>query len=501
MKHKPRFRVCAAVALILILALSAPGCIKIVKEAAEPTAAPAVTSAPVPTPAPADTPPSPTATATPEYDLAFTTPGNAAVQQYMQLALCAQFADAITLFGQPKAIYGAGSYAYTAIAGANDTEAAAVYRFMKDDIGFECIVSTLDGRILKKQVSTPAAFPKLLDDARAKLQQYTDLNTIGYQELLTALGVNPYLWMSYVAPNAKTDADRYEVCLWPDDAGQLVAVVQNNKVLRCEYQPNDTVLTAAAVDNATPRAPRWLNIKPDNDNSALSKNASFKKFAALKLGQTEQDVRNAMGTPTSEANGTLTYAYADAAFATGQVQFTFTIAGGQLTAKTVTAMPLGEATVRGRYAPQMLPGMSKDDIARFMGDPLVTSQSLSATGETVLAYTYTGAFASVSARFAKGADTCLFNEMAVNDAQEELATLYEEYVLPVTPGAPAKTRTPTTPKPTEPPIRTRPPIKTLIPRPTPTPTTPPRITLYRPPFRTLIPLITPTPSPTPVVIY
>ena len=503
MIQKPRFRMYAAIALVLVLALTLPGCIKIVKEASEPTAAPAATSAP----APADTL-VPTPTAEPEYDLAFTTPGNAAVQQYMQLALCAPYEDAITLFGQPNAIYGANSYAYRAIAGANDTEAAAVYRFMKDDIGFECIVSTLDNRILKKQVSTPAAFPKLLDDARTKLQQYPDWNTIGYQELLTAMGVNPYLWMSFVAPNALSDEDCYEVCLWPDDAGQLVAVVQNNDVLCLEYQPTDEVLTAAAVDGITPRAPRWLELKPENDNSALSKYAAFKTFAALKLEQSEQDVRNKMGAPTSENNGTLTYAYADAAFATGQVQFAFAFSDGKLSAKRVTALPLGDATVRGRYAPQMLPGMSMDDVEHFMGSALVTNQNLGTAGETVSSYTYTGAYASVSALFAKGTDACVANEMAINDADEEQDTLYEEYVLPVTPGKPVKTRTPSTstPKPTATPVPTRP---ALTAAPTPTPYSRPTPTPYvRPTPTPLITIIIPrrtftlvTPTPTPIMIY
>ncbi len=503
MIQKPRFRVYAALALVLALLLTLPGCIKIVKEASDATAAPAETSAP--TLAPEETA-APTPTQEPEYNLTFSIPGNAAVQQYMQLALCAQYEDAIALFGQPKAIYGANSYAYRAIAGADATEAAAVYRFMKDDIGFECIVSTLDNRILKKQVSTPAAFPKLLDDARAKLQQFPDWNAIGYQELLTAMGVNPYLWMSFVAPGAPTDGDRYEVCLWPDAAGQLVAVVQNNDVLSIEYQPNGEVLAAAAVDGVAPRAPRWLELKPENDNSALSKYAAFKTFAGLKLNQSEQDVRDKMGAPASEAGGTLTYGYADAAFATGQVQFTFSIADGKLTAKSVMAMPLGDAEVRGRYAPQMLPGMSMDDIEHFMGSGLVTNQNIGTAGETVSAYTYTGAYASVSALFAKGTDACIANEMAVNDASEEQDTLYEEYVLPVVPGKPVKTRTPSTstPKPTATPEPTKPGI-TLVPRPTttpvivrPTPTPTPRITIVIP--RITLTLITPTPSPTPVII-
>lgn len=508
MIQTPRFRMLAALALVLVLVLTLPGCIKIVKETSDATAPPAATT---PAPAPAETS-APTPTPEPEYALTFTTPGNAAVQQYMQLALCAPYEDAIALFGQPSAIYGANSYAYRAIAGADATEAAAVYRFMKDDIGFECIVSTLDNRILKKQVSTPAAFPKLLDDARAKLQQFPDWNAIGYQDVLTAIGVNPYLWMSFTAPGAPTDQDRYEVCLWPDDAGQLVAVVQNNDLLCLEYQPAGEVLTAASVDGVTPRAPRWLDLKPENDNSALSKYAAFKTFAGLKLNQTEQDVRNKMGAPTSEANDTLTYGYADAAFATGQVQFAFSFADGKLTAKRVTAMPLGDAEVRGRYAPQMLPGMSMNDIEHFMGSALVTNQTLGTAGETVSAYTYTGAYASVSALFAKGADACTGNEMAINDASEEQDTLYEEYVLPVTPGKPVKTRTPSTstPKPTATPVPTRP-VLTVSPTPTPytrptptpytrpTPTPTPLITIVIP--RKTFTLITPTPSPTPIIIY
>ncbi|MEL7608346.1 MAG: hypothetical protein AAGU74_02450 [Bacillota bacterium] len=506
MDHRPRYRRYVAAALALAFALAAPGCVEISHEAAGITTAPAVTTAPAapatpfvtPIPAvtavPMDTP---VLTAAPEYDLTFTTPGNAAVQQYMQLGLCNSYQDAVSLFGQPIAIYGSGGYAYRAIADADDTEAAVVYRFLKDKIGFECIVSALDGRILKKQVSTPAAFPKLLDDAMAKLRQFSDLNAAGYQELLAALGVNPYLWMSFIAPNAPTDADRYDVCLWPDDAGQLVAVVQNNNVLRCEYQPNGIILTATAVDGATPRAPRWLEIKPANDNGALAKYAMFKTFASIKLGASELDVRDKMGIPTSDANGTLTYTYADAAFATGQAQFAFTIAGGKLTAKSVTAMPLGDAEVRGRYAPQMLPGMTKGNIERFMDGALLTSQSLDAAGQTVSAYSYAGAYALISGLFAKGTDACLASEMAVNDAQEELFTLYEEYVLPVIPAAPNSTpdptRPPVKPRPTPTVNPTRPPIK-----PRPTPTRPPLSTL--PPMITVRPTIHLPPQPTPTFI-
>lgn len=481
MNRNLRSRLYTFAVLLLALALATSGCIQIVEGSGDATAAPAITSVPIPTPVQTDAP-----APTPEYQPVFSVPDNAVVEQYMQLGLCSQATDSISLFGQPSAIYGANSYAYRAIAGANDTEAAAVYRFMADGIGFECIVSTLDSRILKKQVSTPEAFPKLLDSVAGKLPANVDLDAISYQDLLMTLGVNPYLWMSFIAPNAKTDADHYDVCLWPDSDGQLVAIVQNGKLLRCEYQPDDIVLDAAAVDGVTPRVPRYLESKPENDNSALSSYAAFKKFAALKLGQSEQDVRDKMGAPTSEQTGALVYAFADAAFAMGQVQLTFEIIDGKLTAKSVIGLPLGDAEVRGRYAPQMLPGMTMDDIEHFMGKAITTDQSLSATGETLSAHTFTGAYASVSALFQKEMDVCLTNFMAVNDVQEEMGTLYEEYVLPVEPGKPTKARTPSqeqTPTPTQP-------SRTQLQKPTPTPIRP-HFT-FRPPI-TLIPIITPTP--------
>lgn len=491
----PRLRTAAAFVLMASL-LSAPGCIKIVKTVGEATPAPVNTSAP-----PEQTAPSPTATPFAEYDLTFTTPGNSAVQQYMQLALCAPIADAAARFGEPAAIYGQGSYAYRAVAGAEDAEAAIVYRFSKNNIGFECIASAADGRILKKQVSTPAAFPKLLDNASGFVAQ----DNTPYRQLLDAVGVDPYLWMAFLAPNAVTDADRYEVCLWPDSSGQLVAVVQNNMVLRCEYQPNSVALAAAAVDGVTPRVPRYLERKPENGNDLLAKYAQFKKFASLKPGQDEEDVRSKMGEPTStEENGgmrTLTYAYPDAAYVTGNAVFTFTVTADHdatLIAKSAAAMPLSDTEVRGRYAPQMLPGMALDDIERFMGESLIVNQSLSTTDVLLNAYSYTGCYASVSAVFAKGTDACLWHELIINDIQEEAATLYEEYVLPVVPGASTPRKSPK-PTPT-PPVATRvpvtttptPPVATRVPL-TPAPTS----TLFIPSFSlppiTIIPRITPTP--------
>jgi hypothetical protein len=79
---------------------------------------------------------------------------------------------------QPKAIYGTNSYAYRQLR-RNDTEAAAVYRFMKDDIGFECIVSTL-AAILKSRCPPPR-FPTA-DDARANNTAFPDWNAISYQD-------------------------------------------------------------------------------------------------------------------------------------------------------------------------------------------------------------------------------------------------------------------------------------------------------------------------------
>ena len=492
----PSYLRTAAMFVLLASLLFAPGCIKIVKTVDETTPVPINTSAP-----PEQAAAAPTPTPFTEYDITFTAPGNSAVQQYMQLALCAPIADAAARFGEPTSIYGQGSYAYRAIAGADDTEGAIVYRFSKDNIGFECIASAVDGRILKKQVSTPAVFPKLLDNASGFVAQ----DNTPYSQLLDTVGINPYLWMAFLAPNAVTDADRYEVCLWPDSSGQLVAVVQNNMVLRCEYQPNSTVLPAAAVDGVTPRVPRYLARKPKNGNDALAKYEAFKKFASIKPGQDEDDVRSKMGEPTSteENSGmrTMTYTYADAAYATGETVFTFTVTGDDATliAKGATAMPLGETEIRGRYAPQMLHGMTLSDIERFMGDSLLANQSLSTTDVLLNAYAYTGCYASVSAVFAKDTDTCLWHELTVNDTQEEAVTLYEEYVLPVVPGSqstPRKTAkpTPTPPSATRVPVTTTPtpPLATRVPlTPKPTPT------LFIPSFSmppiTIIPRITPTP--------
>jgi len=409
---------------------------------------------------PAFTEPEPTPAPPP---IAFTTPGNSAVQKYMRLELGQPIDDAVEALGEPTAVYGQDSYAYRAIAGAAGAEAAAVYRFSAKSVNFECIASALDGRILKKQVSSPGAFPKLLDSA-------SELAVEGgtpYDSLYAAAGVAPYLWMSFLPPNADSGAGRCDVCLWPDGSGQLVAVVRRGVVLRCEYQPNGVVLPAAAVDGITPRAPRYLALKPKNGNAALSKYAPFKKFAALRPGQKESDVTRKMGEAASaEDNGilrTLTYEFENDGFAAGAASFQFVFAGGDdpmLISKSAAALPLAEAEVRARYAPQMLPGMALDDIRRFMGDPLVTGQSLSTTGELLSSQSYAGDFACVSAVFAEGADACLWHEAVLDDPPEEGATLYEEYVLAqkpqpakaqsVKPNAPSPTRRrarTTTPKP------------------------------------------------------
>lgn len=338
-----------------------------------------------------------------------------------------------------------------------------------------------------------------------------------FLSVVTAVGASPYLWMSFLPPNATSDADCYSVCLWPDKAGQLVAVVQHNVVLRWEYQPNNTVLDAAAVDQTAPRVPRWLAPDPENGNNTLAKYAAFAKFSALLPGQSEQQVIEKMGAPTQTEDAaalrTLRYVFPDAAYAGGNAVFVFQFGTGadkSLLAKSAELMPVGTEEVRGRYAPQMLPGMTQSEISRFMdGKALLTNISFSATGELLQAYSYAGSRAMVSAVFNKGTDICLYNESVINDTQDEGATLYEEYVLPVVPAPPKtstpKTATPRPATPTPPPEQTPEPetpvpstsIPPIVTRKPPTPT--PRITLWIPSI-SLRPLITPTPAPTPTPI-
>ncbi len=471
--------------------------------------------------------------------ISFTTTGNSALREYMEIELGQPVEAAMAAFGEPTAVYGQDGYVYRAIAGAGNAEPAVVYRFRANSLNFECIASALDGRILKKQVSSPGAFSRLLANASALAVE----GGTPYPDLLLTAGVDPYLWMSFLPPNAETGADRYEVCLWPDASGQLVAVVQGGVVLRCEYQPNGMVLPAAEVDGLTPRAPRYLKALPENGNSALSDFTPFMKFATLRPGQGEADVTRVMGVPTYEASGgglrTLSYEYPHGGYATGGVAFSFTVADDDsrmLIAKNVEAFPLGDAEVRARYAPQMLPGMAMDDILGFMGEPLATNQSLSTAGGVFTAYSYTGRFACVSAVFESGGDYCLWHEAIVNDAEEEAATLYEEYVLlgegepgegepgedeptpTPTPMLPDQytvrpTRTPKPPSPTPGPTRTHTPNRTPSPTPShevtpppPTPTATFRFRTYhviplptatpRFQFRTyhVIPLATPTPT-------
>ncbi|NLF27138.1 MAG: hypothetical protein GX592_04510 [Clostridiales bacterium] len=362
--------------------------------------------------------------------ISFTTTGNSAFQQYMEIALGEPIEAAMDAFGEPTAVYGQDSYVYRAIAGAAAAEPAIVFRFRANSLNFECIASALDGRILKKQVSSPGAFHRLLDSASALVVE----GGTPYSDLYLAAGVEPYLWMSFLAPN--TDDGRYDVCLWPDSGGQLVAVVRDGVVQSCEYQPIGIVLPAAAVDAVTPRAPRYLAALPENGNDALASFTAFMKFATLRPGQSGDDVIRVMGLPTREDTGgglrTLSYEYPHGGYATGRVAFSFTVADDDsqmLVAKGVEAFPLGEAEVRARYAPQMLPGMAMEDILRFMGDPLTTNQSLSTSGGVFTAHSYTGHFASVSAVFASDGDACLWHEVMLNDSGEEALTLYEEYVL------------------------------------------------------------------------
>jgi hypothetical protein len=143
-----------------------------------------------------------------------------------------------------------------------------------------------------------------------------------------------------------------------------------------------------------------------------------------------------MGAPTSTAEGgslrTLTYEYENTRFVADRIAFEFTFAdddSGMLIAKNVQALPKGEAEVRVRYAPQILPGMTTDDILSFMGDALTTSQSLSTAGELFTAHSYVGSLACVSAVFLSGSEACQWQEVICNDSEEEAATLYEEYIL------------------------------------------------------------------------
>jgi hypothetical protein len=300
--------------------------------------------------------------------------------------------------------------------------------------------------------------------------------------------------MSFLEPNARADENRYEVCLWPDKDGQFVAVVQNGIVLRSEYQPEDEVLLAAAVDGVTPRVPRYLEPDPDNANSALAKYSAFKKFADIELGENKAHITDKLGTPALESTegdlNVLTYEYSDPDFAGGKTTFEYYLTNDAQTAlvmKRVQALPSGGEEIRGRYAPQMLPGMTMNDIREFMGKPLETDRSYTQYGEEI-SYSYVGYYGSASAVFSTlGEDElCIRNEAIVTDVPEA-ETLYEEYVLPVEKHTPEKTPEPTpaaeTPKVTLPtfsfytlpPFITLPPFRTL----------PPFVTL--PPFYTIAP--------------
>jgi hypothetical protein len=376
--------------------------------------------------------------------ITFSVPDNDVVNTFMSIELLSPINETAAKYGDPKDIYGQDGYAYKAVAGAADQEEALVYRFVEDETGLEFIVSASDARILKKQVSSPDAFPKLLDNA-------SDIAvSVGmpYAGLRSAAGVDPYLWMSFVLPNAQSVDNLYEVCLWPDDDGQLVALVQNGVVLGAEYQPDDMVLEPTAVDGVTPRVPRYLITKPENANNALSKYDPFEDFADIDLGTTESKIISKLGTPTQTKSESglhvLTYAFSDADFAGGVATFEYYVtddASKILVAKRVVALPNSGEEVRGRYAMQMLNGMSLDDIEAFMGKPLKTNRAYTDFGVETVSYSYVGLYGAAGAVFTADGAILLSNEATVSDPLEA-DTLYEEYVLPVDVSRPKPNATP-----------------------------------------------------------
>lgn len=466
--------------------------------------------------------PEPTPSPVPVHSpIVFSVLESGAAEAYMRAQLCAHVGSIADVFSAPNAVFGQNAYEYRAIAGGSISEKAVVFRFTVDSVGFEFIISAENGRILKKQISSPGAFPKLMEDAGALAVP----KGTPYEELRTAAGVDPYLWMSFVEPGAVSDERRYEVCVWPDNNGQMAAVVQNGIVLACEYQPDDAVLPAAAADGITPRVPRYLKAEPRNANDKLSKYEPFKKYMSIGLGKTESEVTALLGAPANAGiDGNyrvLSYEYSDPEFAGGKAAFEyyFTNDGSaSLVMKRSKALPLGGEQILGRYAPQMLSEMSLKVITEFMGDdPLETGSRSAGSGEVLTEYSYVGFPASVSGIFVKSgsAKLCLMNEMFTLDINEA-QTLYEEYVLPVDGtgrqapeqeiripdfGVTFKPFTPVpiipdTPKPT--PIIIRPSISLIAGTPTPKPT--PTFVVISPGGGRGTPKPTPEPTPTYIII-
>lgn len=491
------------VVVVLLCALLLCSCIYLpaapVKEtpAAEPTAA-AATEAPTqaPTAAPTEKPAEPTAEPTeaplptpvpPKIE--FTAISNAAVEKFMQVQVGAPLTDALALLGTPAKIYGASSYLYRATAGSEVAQPASVYRFSSGGVLLELIVGQGNDLVLKKQISSPSVFKKLVGSA--SVANLAD--GVPYADALKQLGKNPYLWMEYVLPNPATGDSKYQVVIWPDSDGQFAAVVKDAIVLRSEYQPNDIVLGAAVADGSTPRVPRWLEALPKNNNKLVTSYSLFKKFLGIKINANEQTILAAFGSPTtsddSDPNSkVLTFESANAQFSGSKTLFTFTFTNGTgslLKAKKAVVLPLGETEIRARYAPQMLSEMKKSDIEKFMGKGFAMDQFVDADGRIIESYSFAGEMASVSALIPQGSDAAIGNDAATFDTNDEAVSLYEEYVIVLKPSTPKPSPTKT---PYYTPGRTRIPIKT--------PFITPKPTFI---FRTL-PLISfrPLPTPTPV---
>lgn len=482
--------------VFLVTAAALSACITIPIAAPQKTAEAKETETPLATPAEeAKTEIQPTATLLPKIE--YSKLNKPALDKFMQIEVGGTLASALALLGEPKAVYGAGSYNYRAVAGSKVSQPAAVYRFLLDEVPIELIAGTDNGLVLKKQVSTPLVFPRLLDSSKV-----TPEDGAAYSDMLSQVGENPYLWMEFTLPNPKPDSGTYLVLIWPDKTGQLAAVVKDAVVLKSEYQPNGVVLAASEADGETPRVPRYLDPLPKNLNSSVTSESYFKKFTSLKLYSSEQKVTAAFGEPVSsdESSATvsvLSYEFLTAKFAHVSFKFTFALADDnstKLISKEAALMPLGKAEISARYAPQLLSGISKHDVEALMGNGFWSNQYIDFDGRIINSYSWAGERAFISALFAKDDDVVLSNASVPNDTEAEALSLYEEYVIVIPKGVkktPRPSRTPsqttqtpstTTPEPTlPPPVYSLPPIRSL------------------PPF-SLRPILTPTPKPTPTPI-
>ncbi|OQA16059.1 MAG: hypothetical protein BWY62_00343 [Firmicutes bacterium ADurb.Bin356] len=484
--------------VFLVTAAALSACITIPIAAPQKTAEAKETETPLATPAEeAKTEIQPTATLLPKIE--YSKLNKPALDKFMQIEVGGTLASALALLGEPKAVYGAGSYNYRAVAGSKVSQPAAVYRFLLDEVPIELIAGTDNGLVLKKQVSTPLVFPRLLDSSKV-----TPEDGAAYSDMLSQVGENPYLWMEFTLPNPKPDSGTYLVLIWPDKTGQLAAVVKDAVVLKSEYQPNGVVLAASEADGETPRVPRYLDPLPKNLNSSVTSESYFKKFTSLKLNSSEQKVTAAFGEPVSIDTSSatvrvLSYEFLTAKFAHVSFKFTFALAkdnSTMLISKEAALMPLGKAEITARYAPQLLSDMDKDDIEAFMGKGFWSNQYVDFNGDIINSYSWSGEKVFISALFEENDDDVLSNDFVPNDTEAEALSLYEEYVIVIpkgvkktprpsrTPSQTTQTPTTTTPPPTAtlpPPVYSLPPIRSL------------------PPF-SLRPILTPTPKPTPTPV-